>query len=376
MMREPEIIVCDQTIREGMQYRGMVFTAAERLKILHFQEMLGVDVSQAAYPSAHETEQEILKHLVQHARQQAYRIRIAGLGRALIPDVDLQTVAGSREVQMHAVMTDRPSAAFDLNSFLASLESVIHHVRGGNSDVKITVSILDIGKTDPDMIAACVRFLSRKLEVDGITLPDTSGCLAPNLLYKRIQDTAAITADSPTHIGVHCHNDMGMASANTVLGAVAGAAVIEVSALGIGERNGIGDLFLVGKALTDQGYRLNLDTGNLELFQDYYRYVDALVTAKTGTGILGYNTPFFGESMRTHVAGTHGANQYGLSQGNCWFLNVLCGKHLVKQFLEAHEIPYLATSLPEIVDTVKSQSASLGRCLSPSEVATIAGLLR
>jgi len=49
-MKLSEILVCDQTIREGMQYRGIVFTVEERMQILEFQESLGVDISQVAYP--------------------------------------------------------------------------------------------------------------------------------------------------------------------------------------------------------------------------------------------------------------------------------------------------------------------------------------
>ncbi len=370
-MRHPEILVCDQTIREGMQYRGVVFTYDERLTILKFQESLGVDISQVAYPPAHETERNILHRLLRHAGEQKYKICIAGLGRALIYDVDFMIDAGATEIQIHTVMADRFEDRWNMDTFLDTLKKVVHHTRSKIRNVRISISILDIGRTDLEMLEKCVQFLSQDLNVEIITLPDTSGIMAPNLLYERISDIVAITKKSNARIGVHCHNDMGMATANTVLGAVAGASLIEVSALGIGERNGIGDLFLVGKTLKEQGYGINLKTDHLEQFKAYYSYIDMLIRQKTGIGILTYNTPFFGESMQTHVAGTHGAISFGLDQGDNWLLNVLCGKHLVKKFLEKNRIPYPVKLLPEIVDEIKNRSASLGRSLSKEDILEI-----
>lgn len=370
-MKKPEILVCDHTIREGMQYRGAVFTRIERTEILRFQESLGVDISQVAYPSAHESEREMLRWMICLAEEQNYRLRIAGLGRALIHDVDQMIMSGATEIQIHAVMTDRSADNRDGHSFLHSLEAVVRHIRSRVRNARISVSILDIGRTEPEVLETCVRFLSGDLHVDMITLPDTSGIMAPNLIYERIRDIAAMTDGSQTKIGVHCHNDMGMAAANTVLGAVAGASFVEVSALGIGERNGIGDLFLVGKTLKEQGYRLNLDTDNPELFREYYSYIDRLIRKKTGAGILDYNTPFFGESMQTHIAGTHGARTYGKDQGNLFFLNVLCGKHLVRNYLEKNQIAYRTQRLPEIVNEIKNRSASLGRSLTREELLAI-----
>jgi len=370
-MKHPEILVCDQTIREGMQYRGVVFTYDERLEILKFQESLGVDISQVAYPPAHETERNILHRLVHQAEEQKCRICIAGLGRALIRDVDQMIEAGSCEIQIHAVMADRSEDRWNVDAFLDGLNKVVNHVRSKIRNARIWVSILDVGRTDTRILEKCVQFLSRDLAVEIITLPDTSGIMAPNLLYNRISDIVALTKESNTRIGVHCHNDMGMATANTVLGAVAGASVIEVSALGIGERNGIGDLFLAGKALKEQGYGINLQTDNLEQFKAYYSYIDRLIRQKTGIGILTYNTPFFGESMQTHVAGTHGARSFGLEQGENWVLNVLCGKHLVKKYLEKNRIPYPVQLLPEIVNEIKNRSAFLGRSLSKEDISEI-----
>ncbi len=370
-MKRSEILVCDQTIREGMQYRGLVFTVKERLKILEFQEALGVDMSQVAYPSAHESEQNALKRLKNEACKRNYTIRIAGLGRAIEKDVDQIAETGAVEVHMHSVLKRGRLNRHRFEESIKPLEKVIRHARSKINDPCIAVSILDIGMTDPDLLKETAAFLAHEMCIDFLTLPDTSGIMAPNLLYERIRDIVSSLKKSRTRIGVHCHNDMGMATANTVIGAVAGASLIEVSVLGIGERNGIGDLFLAGSALKKQGYPINLKTQNIKKFREYYEFVDRLVSEKTGSGLLDYNTPFFGNSNHTHVAGTHGTGSYGLGKNEACLLNVLCGKHLVAKFLDSNNILYDKEHLPAIVKMVKDRSAEQGRRILKEDVLDI-----
>jgi len=147
---------------------------------------------------------------------------------------------------------------------------------------------------------------------------------------------------------------------------------VEVSALGIGERNGIGDLFIVGNHLKKQGYSLNLKTENIEMFRSYYEYVDDLCFQKTGIHLLHYNTPFFGDSVHTHVAGTHGLTPFGKRGKEDFFLNVLCGKHLVKKFMKKNGIDFHENDLPEIVSKIKKYSVKKGRCLSVKEIKRLA----
>jgi len=370
-MKHSEILVCDQTIREGMQYRGLVFTVEERLKILEFQESLGVDISQVAYPSAHESEKDALRLLKNEAHKKKYKIRIAGLGRAIEKDVDQIAETGAVDVHMHSVIKRGTLNRHSFDESIKPLGKVIRYARSKINDPYIAVSILDIGMADSDLLKETAAFLTHDMCIDLLTLPDTSGIMAPNLLYGRIRDIVSFLEGSRTRIGVHCHNDMGMATANTVVGAVAGASLIEVTALGIGERNGIGDLFLVGSTLKKQGYQINLKTENIEKFRDYYEFVNGLVREKTGSGLLDYNTPFFGDANHTHVAGTHGAVSYGRRQGEECLLNVLCGKHLVAKFLDSNNIPYNKRHLPIIVKRVKDRSAEQGRRILKEDVLDI-----
>ena len=366
-----KIIIIDQTIREGMQYHGLMFSNDQRLKIIEFQEALGVDVSQAGYPPAHKSEAENVKSLYRETQKRGYAIRVSGLYRALADDVRPMVKLGFKDFQLHVALTKEMLERTSVDVIYKSLEQTVALIRSEVSEPVIDVSLLDMGNTDMDLLEECAGFLIDELEVDILTLPDTSGIRAPNLIFDRVASIVKLTIAKKTRIGIHCHNDMGMATANTIMGVAAGALVVQVTALGIGERNGIGDIFLVGKCLKDQGYPINLKTENKDLFEQYYKYINGICLEQTNTGILNYNTPVFSPSMETHVAGTHGIASYGSAGNEAFFLNVLCGKHMVEKYLHSNNIRYDKDNIKEIVAGIKDKSAELGRFISKKEVVDI-----
>ncbi len=364
-----KILVIDETLREGMQFQGLVFSLQQRIKILEFQEALGIDICQAGYPSAHPIEAKIVTLLAAHAKKNNFRIRTAALGRAFVPDAKILCETGIDDPHFHLqvknTITDK-----ELTRLFREIEASIGIVRSHRSGAMISIAMLDIGKTSLDLLARCARFLSQNLKIDILSLPDTSGIMAPNQLHDRIKDLSALPLG--TKIAVHCHNDMGMASANSIMGILAGASVLEVSALGLGERNGIGDLFTTAKQLRDQGLELKVDTNNLKLFRKYYGYVDGIVREQTGHHLIQYNTPAFGEAMHTHVAGTHAKGEFGAMAGEKFFLNLLCGQALVQKYLNLNSIPHDKKIISTITTAIKTQSISLGRRLTKEEIKAIA----
>ena len=124
-----KIIVFDQTIREGMQYRGLMFSYAERLKIMEFQQALGVDISQAGYPPAHESEIIHIKRLCREAAGRNYNIRISGLCRALVKDVSWMVETGLREFNLHTSITAEMLLRQSLESIFESLKDTVLFIR-------------------------------------------------------------------------------------------------------------------------------------------------------------------------------------------------------------------------------------------------------
>ncbi len=364
-----KILVIDETLREGMQFQGLVFSLRQRIKMLEFQETLGIDICQTGYPSAHPMEAKIVTRLAAHAKKNNFKIRTAALGRAFAPDAKILCETGIDDPHFHLqvknTITDK-----DLTRLFRKLEATIGIVRTRRPGAMISIAMLDIGKTNLDLLARCARFLSQNLKIDILSLPDTSGIMAPNQLHDRIRDLS----DPPlgAKIAVHCHNDMGMASANSIMGILAGASVLEVSALGIGERNGIGDLFTTAKQLRNQGLDLGIDTDNLKMFRKYYGYVDGIVREQTGHGLIQYNTPAFGEAVHTHVAGTHAQGEFGTMDGENFYLNLLCGQALVQKYLNLNSIPHDEKIISTITTSIKTQSITLGRRLTREEIKAIA----
>ncbi len=364
-----QVLLIDQTIREGMQFQGVMFSYEQRVKILEFQEALGVDICQAGYPSAHPEEAAMVKRLAEHARRHHFRIRVAALGRAFLPDAEILLDTGITDIHFHLHLTPHASPQEPENMF-PQLIPVIDHVREVRPDAVISLAVLEIGKTPLDLLEAGIRFLSANRLVDILSLPDTSGIMAPNQVSERIRKVMALAGDMA--VSIHCHNDLGMASANSVMGVLAGAGMVELSVGGIGERNGIGDLYLTSRILAGQEICSRFSHAPLEHVRDYYRFVDDIVKEQTGDRLIHGNTPIFGHAVHTHVAGTHAANLYGTSTTPAFHLNVLCGNHLVKKYLSVRNIRFHPDRLPAITAAVKALSIQKNRRLTPSEVREIA----
>ncbi len=367
-MNDKRVIVVDQTIREGMQYRGLMFSLEERKQILEFQEKLNIDISQAAYPPAHVSEGLHLNHLHEFTSAQGFHIRVAGLCRALPEDVRGMIQSGISDFHLHSGINQNMLDRFGEDELFREVRNSVRLIQNGVDHPCINLAFADIGRTDPALLNTFVDYAVEELQVDIVNLPDTSGSMAPNAYHDAVRRIVLRIQNKPARIAVHCHNDLGMANANTVLGVIAGASVIEACALGIGERNGIADLYAVCTVLKDQGYDIRVKTENHDAFKAYYEYIHRLCVAKTGFGPLNYNTPAFGEAVKTHVAGTHGIIEYGMSDEKKYFLNVLCGKNLVKAFLTQNSIAYDPKKLTKIVDRIKEKSAAESRPLTLDDV--------
>ena len=230
--------------------------------------------------------------LQQHAKAHNFSIQVAGLGRAHLGDVPMLIETGIDQFHLHAHIRPQDDKARQERS-LTRIREAVTALRSCNPRAVISMAMLDIGSIPGTFLEYYGDFLINTLAIDILSVPDTSGQTAPNTFHNIVKFLVNKTADTPTVISVHCHNDLGMATANTVMGVVAGAGMVEVSALGIGERNGIGDLFSVGKTLKEQKYTMNLRIEDVPLFREYYRFVSDICSRQTGEALLGYNTPVF-----------------------------------------------------------------------------------
>ncbi len=368
---ENRIETVDQTIREGMQHRGIVFSRRQRLEIVRYQDQLGVTVSQAGYPPAHDAEAAHIAYLNRFCRESGFRIRIAGMGRAILRDAEILVNTGINDFHLHLHI--KKGADRDIvEAAMADVSESVGFIRRKCPAAVISIAVLDIFRTDRKMLEKVAVFLSETVNVDIISLPDTSGVAAPGTVAGITAPLAEIARRHGTRISIHCHNDMGMASANAYMGIEEGGArVLEASVAGVGERNGISDLFVTGKMLKDRGMPIDLHTENLPLFRAYYDYVNSIYTQQTGDNLVGYNTPVFGEGVTTHVAGTHAGGDFGQAGTERFCLNVLCGRRLVKKYLASRDIPCNEGDIDRVTQTIKNESARKERRLYQGEIEKI-----
>ncbi len=362
-MEKRRILVIDETIREGMQYRAVMFSHAQRLKILEFQEKLGVDICQAAYPPAHESEIKAAEALILHAQKNRFQIRIAVMGRLHNNDAEILLDTGAFDLHFH--ININPEAPDPLPG---NLPVLLDHIKSRNPDCCISLAMLDMGRFEDCILEKYIQMLPLE-KIDILSMPDTSGMMAPVHVFEKIHNLVLKNTDIT--ISVHCHNDMGMASANTVTGIYAGAKIIEVSALGIGERNGIADLYTTVKTLKNMGFETGVNTDDMDTFRQYYRFIDSIVHEQTGNHLLTQDTPVFGSSVNTHVAGTHAQSSFGLTTRPRYDLNVLCGKHLVKKYLKAHNFECPPESIDGLTKTIKGLSAAMNRRITLQDIKKI-----
>lgn len=363
-MDNRSVLIIDETLREGMQYKGVMFSYEQRLEILKFQEKLKIDLCQAGYPPAHDLEAGIIKKLNRHAVTQQYNIKVAAMGRAVTHDADILLATGIRDFHFH-IFIDPCISAKNLGVRLSELRDAIGHVKDRRTDAVVSVAMLDIGRSETGLLRKCIEFLNHS-RLDIISLPDTSGMMAPNQVFEKIGQ--CVSATNRTKVSIHCHNDLGMATANSIMGIVAGGHVLEASALGVGERNGIADLYTTACALKAQGFKINAAIDDIDTFIAYYTYVDTIVHEQTGEHLLTATTPVFGDAVKTHVAGTHADGRFGLSKETSYFLNLLCGKQLVKKYLDAHDVYCPDDLLSDLTLKIKEKSLQLNRRLDMKDI--------
>lgn len=366
--RKKRIRVIDETLREGMQFHGLVFTLEQRIRILEFQEMLGVDVCQAGYPPALDREAQIVKALADHSRLNNFKIRTAALGRALLSDADTLIHTGVDDPHFHFHIRPETGES-EIFGILGKLQSLFSDVTKRLPQAEISLAMLDMGRTDPAFLERCAVFFDSAQGLSILSLPDTSGIMVPDQVRERV--SMLNQKLTRLNLSIHCHNDMGMATANTLTGVMAGAGLLEASVLGIGERNGLADLYTTAVMLKNQGIETRLDLDNFEGFKAYYTYVNQIVKDQTGLNLMDYCCPVFGAAVRTHVAGTHARGDFGTVCEEAFFLNPLCGRGLVKKYLNKNGISFAPEALESITLTIKHRSMDKGRSLSKQEVREI-----
>ena len=231
--------IFDTTLRDGEQCPGASMTFEEKLEVAELLDEMGVDIIEAGFPIASQGDFESVAEIARRAKNAV----IAGLSRAAPNDIDrcAEAVKHARRPRIHTFLSTSPvHMKWKLQKEPDDVyQMVINHVtRARNHVDDVEWSAEDGTRTEHDFLCRCVE-AAIKAGATTINIPDTVGYPTPEeyaALFRMVRER--VPNSDKAIFSVHCHDDLGMAVANSLAGVAGGARQIECTINGIGERAG------------------------------------------------------------------------------------------------------------------------------------------
>ncbi|HWT77019.1 MAG TPA: homocitrate synthase [Mobilitalea sp.] len=229
-MKEVKYIV-DTTLRDGEQSPGIALRAEDKVKIAQLLDEIGVYEIEAGTPVLSEAEEESIRLII----EKKHSAKISVWSRMNVGDVK-RSIACKPDI----IHIGTPVSYVQIYSKLKKnktwvIKNVLECVEAAKSEnVDVTVGLEDASRSDIGFMLSLIKEL-KNAGVSTIRVADTVGALTPNRAKELIE---TIKSNSDMKIEMHVHNDLGMAVANSIIGAKAGADYIDCTLFGIGERTG------------------------------------------------------------------------------------------------------------------------------------------
>ncbi|MBQ3620347.1 MAG: 2-isopropylmalate synthase [Methanosarcinaceae archaeon] len=290
-MKGRKITVFDTTLRDGEQTPGVSVTVDQKIAIAQQLDRLGVDVIEAGFPVSSPGDMEAVKKI----HDLRLNAELCGLARSLTKDVDACIDCGVDMVHVFIPSSDlqrENTMKISRENAIAEAVDIVEYVK--RYGLKCMFSPMDATRADFGHLSEMIRAV-RKAGADIINIPDTVGIMTPSSTGRFI---TALRQEADVPYAVHCHNDFGLAVANTIAGVEAGASEVQVTMNGIGERAGNASLAEVVMALQSLcGCRTNINT-------EYLLETSKLVQKHFWIPVLP-TTPIVGENAFAHESGIH-----------------------------------------------------------------------
>ncbi|PYX46547.1 MAG: 2-isopropylmalate synthase [Acidobacteria bacterium] len=301
-MERARITVFDTTLRDGEQSPGCSMNVQEKLRMARQLDRLGVDVIEAGFPIASDGDFEAVQAIAAAVRRPV----IAGLARACTPDIERawQALKGAARPRIHVFLaTSDIHLKYKLRISRAQcLEQARESVRLAKSFCQdVEFSPEDATRTDRDFLCEVVQAVI-DAGATTVNIPDTVGYTMPaefaeiiQMLRERVRGIENIT------ISVHCHNDLGLAVANTLAALAAGARQVECTINGIGERAGNASLEEIVMATRVRPDRYAYETA---VVSEQLYPASQVLSEITGVPVQP-NKAIIGRNAFAHEAGIH-----------------------------------------------------------------------
>ncbi|WP_170475117.1 2-isopropylmalate synthase [Ruegeria arenilitoris] len=298
---QDRVLIFDTTLRDGEQSPGATMTHDEKLEIAELLDEMGVDIIEAGFPIASEGDFKAVTEIAQRSKNS----RICGLARANFADIDRcwEAVKHAEQNRIHTFIGTSPLHRAIPNLTQDEMAEKIHetvsHAR--NLCENVQWSPMDATRTEWDYLCRVIE-IAIKAGATTINIPDTVGYTAPVEsadLIKRLIET--VPGADEVIFATHCHNDLGMATANSLAAVAGGARQIECTINGLGERAGNTALEEVVMALRTRNdimpWRTGIDTTKI-------MHISRRVATVSGFNVQ-FNKAIVGKNAFAHESGIH-----------------------------------------------------------------------
>ncbi|HID20365.1 MAG TPA: homocitrate synthase [Methanophagales archaeon] len=364
-----KIIINDTTLRDGEQSAGVVFNREEKLHIAQMLDAIGVQEIEAGIPAMGNEEQETIKAII----GLGLKAEISTWNRVAIPDIKASLECGVKRVSI-AVPVSNIHLKYILNKgrdwVLEETKKVIDYAK--EEGLYVCVGAVDASRSAEDFL---MRFARSILDcgADRLRFDDTVGILDP---FQTSDVINKLRMEIDIDIEIHCHNDFGMATANTLAAVRAGARYASVTVNGLGERAGNAALEEVVMALKHiEGTDLGFDTAR---FHDLSEYV-----AKASLHTIPVSKPIVGSDIFAHESGVHVAGilknpltyepfapkEVGLERAIV--MGKHSGSHAIRYVFEKHGINLTKEESDGILRLVRIAAENTKKALSDDELMSL-----
>ena len=296
------VIIFDTTLRDGEQSPGASMNLEEKLQIAHALEAMGVDVIEAGFPIASEGDFEAVNEIAKQIKKST----VCGLSRATKGDIDrcAEAIRPAERKRIHTFISTSPlhmkyKLQMEPDAVVEAITASVSHARNHVDDVEWSAE--DGSRTEHDFLCRSVE-TAIKAGARTINIPDTVGYAIPeefaaliDMLMNRVPNI------DKAIISVHCHNDLGLAVANSLAAVQVGARQVECTINGLGERAGNAAMEEIVMGLRTRQDAMPYQTG---VVTEHITKASRLVSAITGFTVQP-NKAIVGANAFAHESGIH-----------------------------------------------------------------------